>query len=210
MFSSVTGEPVDGAVITLINLDTGSEATVFGVDGFSSFPSEVTSGETVTDAGGLTYDIVDGQFRYPQLEPGRYAVRVDPPEGFRFASVIEPSTLSNLNNAFVITEASFGNEFTLLSEGPLRFDIPLDPESDLVVTKTADRSLAAVGDFVNYTVTVENIGQAPSPIVLHDTLPIGFRYVPGTSRILFDTIHCLLYTSPSPRDKRQSRMPSSA
>ena len=25
-----------------------------------------------------------------------------------------------------------------------------------------------------------------------------------------DTIGCLLYTSPSPRDKRQSRMPSSA
>ena len=24
------------------------------------------------------------------------------------------------------------------------------------------------------------------------------------------SIHCLLYTSPSPRDKRQSRMPSSA
>ena len=25
-----------------------------------------------------------------------------------------------------------------------------------------------------------------------------------------DIVHCLLYTSPSPRDKRQSRMPSSA
>ena len=25
-----------------------------------------------------------------------------------------------------------------------------------------------------------------------------------------ETYHCLLYTSPSPRDKRQSRMPSSA
>ena len=188
VFSSVTGEPVDGAVITLINLDTGAEATVFGVDGFSAFPSEVISGEGVTDAGGLAYEVEDGQFRYPLLESGRYAVRVDPPEGFRFASVIEPSTLSNLNNAFVITEASFGNEFTLLSEGPLRFDIPLDPESDLVVTKTADRSLAGIGDFVNYTVTVENIGQAPSPIVLHDTLPLGFRYVPGTSRILLDSI----------------------
>ena len=27
---------------------------------------------------------------------------------------------------------------------------------------------------------------------------------------LFDQMSCLLYTSPSPRDKRQSRMPSSA
>ena len=32
--------------------------------------------------------------------------------------------------------------------------------------------------------------------------------MPGTIRIVVMT--CLLYTSPSPRDKRQSRMPSSA
>ena len=36
-------------------------------------------------------------------------------------------------------------------------------------------------------------------------LPMGFCY-PGTGR----SGDCLLYTSPSPRDKRQSRMPSSA
>ena len=28
--------------------------------------------------------------------------------------------------------------------------------------------------------------------------------------VMKESIHCLLYTSPSPRDKRQSRMPSSA
>ena len=33
-------------------------------------------------------------------------------------------------------------------------------------------------------------------------------YVPGTKYC--KTWDCLLYTSPSPRDKRQSRMPSSA
>ena len=35
----------------------------------------------------------------------------------------------------------------------------------------------------------------------------------STNRVVFDgdgTTTCLLYTSPSPRDKRQSRMPSSA
>ena len=36
----------------------------------------------------------------------------------------------------------------------------------------------------------------------------GRRTIP---QIFFDDYHvCLLYTSPSPRDKRQSRMPSSA
>ena len=33
---------------------------------------------------------------------------------------------------------------------------------------------------------------------------------PDTSRMFMDPFTCLLYTSPSPRDKRQSRMPSSA
>ena len=32
----------------------------------------------------------------------------------------------------------------------------------------------------------------------------------GSSKILKKMNRCLLYTSPSPRDKRQSRMPSSA
>ena len=32
----------------------------------------------------------------------------------------------------------------------------------------------------------------------------------GVTYIYYQFISCLLYTSPSPRDKRQSRMPSSA
>ena len=40
----------------------------------------------------------------------------------------------------------------------------------------------------------------------------GTKYHPGRNvkRGNDDTLFCLLYTSPSPRDKRQSRMPSSA
>ena len=37
------------------------------------------------------------------------------------------------------------------------------------------------------------------------------RHSSGRHQIVFDgNMACLLYTSPSPRDKRQSRMPSSA
>ena len=39
--------------------------------------------------------------------------------------------------------------------------------------------------------------------------PYGVKSKPELENIIKDTI-CLLYTSPSPRDKRQSRMPSSA
>ena len=189
VFSSVTGNPVDGAVVTLINLDTGAEAVVHGVDGFSSFPPEVISGETVIDSGGLAYEIDEGQFRYPVVGAGRYTVRVEPPEGYRFASIVDSSTLANLNgSAFVITPGSFGQEIIINSEGPLRFDIPLDPETDLVVNKVADRTFGDIGDFVNYTVTIDNRGEAAAPVLLHDTLPVGFRYVQGTSRTALDFI----------------------
>ena len=189
VFSSVTGNPVDGAVVTLINLDTGAEAVVHGVDGFSSFPPEVISGETVIDSGGLAYEIDEGQFRYPVVGAGRYTVRVEPPEGYRFASIVDSSTLANLKgSAFVITPGSFGQEIIINSEGPLRFDIPLDPETDLVVNKVADRTFGDIGDFVNYTVTIDNRGEAAAPVLLHDTLPVGFRYVQGTSRTALDFI----------------------
>ena len=39
---------------------------------------------------------------------------------------------------------------------------------------------------------------------------IGNGVIAGTGFDITDFKHCLLYTSPSPRDKRQSRMPSSA
>ena len=40
-----------------------------------------------------------------------------------------------------------------------------------------------------------------------DQVSIGRK---GISRLEVSPYNCLLYTSPSPRDKRQSRMPSSA
>jgi len=191
VFSSVTGELVDGAQITLINLDTGAEATVFGVDGFSTFPSDVVSGENVTDSSNLVYENSDGEFRYPLLDAGNYAVRVDPPEGYTFSSVVEPEQLLNVGGnsskpgvgGYVILPASFGEAITLDAVGTLRFDIPLDPISDIIVTKTADRTFGDVGDYINYSVTIENRGTATVPAILHDTLPLGFRYVAGTSQI---------------------------
>ena len=55
VFSSVDGERIDDAVVTLINVETGTRATVYGVDGFSTFPGQVTSGDDTTDGAGLVY-----------------------------------------------------------------------------------------------------------------------------------------------------------
>ena len=185
VFSSVTGEEIAGAVITLRNVDTGQEATVLGVDGFSAFPAEVTSGGDVTDASGLFYDNEGGEFRFPQLEPGTYVIDVEPPEGFVFASSLSSETILGEKSEFgyVLGPGSFGQPFTIEAAGPLLFDIPLDPLGDLVVVKEADRTFGDVGDYINYTVTVQNVGTSASVGRLHDTLPVGFRYVPGTTRI---------------------------
>ena len=80
------------------------------------------------------------------------------------------------------------------------------------------------GDTLRYAITVYNQGNVPATnIEITDYLPAGLVFDAslnptwtGTSPVIMtlltDTLFntCLLYTSPSPRDKRQSRMPSSA
>ncbi len=185
VFSSADGSRIDDAIITLINVETGTRASVFGVDGFSTFPANVTSGENAVDSAGLVYENELGEFNFPVVEPGSYRIEVEPPEGFTFASLVPQNDLYEIGaqEGFVITPASMGDVFTVTEEGPLRFDIPLDPDSNFVLTKTADRETADVGDYINYTVTIQNTGDTAASVDLFDTLPIGFRYVPGTTRI---------------------------
>ena len=185
VFSSASGEPVSGAVVTLLNLDTGERAAVSGVDGLGVYPGEVVSGDDVTDSAGLFYDNEPGEFRFPFLQPGRYVIEVVPPEGFTFASVATPEQISAVSggHAYTVTPGSYGQAFTLDAPGPLRFDVPLDPVSEIVVDKRVDRASGDVGDYVNYTVTITNTGAATTRAELFDTLPVGFRYVPGTSRL---------------------------
>ena len=75
-----------------------------------------------------------------------------------------------------------------------RAPINIDQESDLL-SDVEDKSIMWMshGDSIN-------------------CLPDGFNKIAHTENTLHAAISndCLLYTSPSPRDKRQSRMPSSA
>ena len=182
VFDSVTGEPVNGAVVTVVNADTGQPALVYGVDGFSNFPTEVTSGLDAEDAAGLIYAAEDGEFTFPMLPPGNYRLEVEAPEGYSYASSFDPSDIVTNGGAFTLLAGSFGDIFTLTEETTFRFDVPLDPQTDFLLTKVADRQFGDVGDFVNYTVTVQNAGVRSAPVQLFDTLPLGFRYLNGTSR----------------------------
>ena len=73
------------------------------------------------------------------------------------------------------------------------------------------KALAAEGFRV---LAVDRIGYGKSS---KPVIPYNFNFVASNMKALLDeldinevAIVCLLYTSPSPRDKRQSRMPSSA
>jgi len=185
VFNGITGDYVDGARVTLIDVATGQPADVYGIDGVSVYPNSVLSGQNVTDASGLVYDIRPGEFRFPLAPLGEYFVRVEPPEGFSFASSLTAADFTNLTNApFVIeTDASYGRNFTLNGSGPLNFDIPLDAETDFVIAKSSEIRTGDVGDFIPYTITIENRGQAGAPVVMVDTLPQGFKYVGGSSTL---------------------------
>jgi len=187
VFDSVTGIPVSGAELTIVDLGSGLPASVLGVDGFSEYPSEIISGEEAEDTAGLVYAMDPGMFAFPNLQPGQYAIEVIPPAGYTFASTLTPDLINDLTGAaYFIIDASYGEAYNVDDLSALRFDIPLDPQSELAVTKVADRSYADVGDYINYTVSVQNLGGSPVPLNLRDTLPRGFRYVGDTSRV--DTI----------------------
>lgn len=183
VFDSLTGALLDGAIVTIINDATGLPASVFGIDGVSAFPSTVVTGSTVTDAGGLQYDLETGQFLFPVLAPGTYRLLVTPPSGYSGPSSVQPPAFDALSNApFTIIPGSYGQPFALTGPGALEFDYPLDPSTDVVLTKTAGASTASAGDFVRYQLTIENRGATATPARVVDTLPPGFRFQRGSAR----------------------------
>lgn len=189
LFDSLTGERINGATVTIVDALTGQPAPVFGIDGFSEYPSTVVTGSVVTDESGLQYPLEDGGFLFPLMFPGEYRLIIDPPDGYAFPSAASEEEIAALpNGPFAIIAGSFGNTFTVEATGPLNFDVPLDPAGDLVITKQAGISTTSVGDYVGYTINIQNRDDVPARVRIEDSLPEGFRYQPGTARLDGTTI----------------------
>ncbi len=188
VFNSATGQPVDGASVTLVNTATGSPATVYGDDGVATFPSTLTTGGTAVDSSGKVYSLTPGGYRFPFISPGHYRLDVLPPSGYRSPSNVATAVLQALSGGpFAIAEPGSRSEEFVVNAGPaIRIDIPTDPAStQLYLIKSAGKASAAIGDFVPYALTVENINKsaAAAGVTIIDRLPVGFRYRKGSVRL---------------------------
>ncbi|MGE0581423.1 MAG: hypothetical protein AB7P31_04725 [Steroidobacteraceae bacterium] len=185
VFDSRTGAAVNGARVRLVTAG-GAPATVVGDDGVSAYPSEMVTGQPVTDAGGTVYNFAAGVFRFPLVATGNYRLEVVPPVGHAFPSNATDAEIQALPGApYAIGPGSYGRDFAVPGPTPSNVDVPLDPSgSALFVQKATTTTIAAAGDFVQYTVSVRNVGTtgAFTGVQLVDRLPPGVRYRPGSTR----------------------------
>ncbi|MXO90004.1 TonB-dependent receptor [Pontixanthobacter aquaemixtae] len=161
VFDSETGEPVTGAIVTLVDATTGLPATVFAEDGTTPWPSTVIAGQPITDGNGNVYPMGPGEYWFPLTALGDYRLEVQPPAPYTAPSEATPEELATLERPgggqFVINDGSYGGIFSLVDPTPVQIDIPLDrPAIAVDLTKTASRDRVQPGDVVFYTVTARN------------------------------------------------------
>ncbi|VAW89875.1 hypothetical protein MNBD_GAMMA18-778, partial [hydrothermal vent metagenome] len=185
VFDSATGQRLNGYRVEMIDIDTGLPAIVYGDDGTSRYPAAMTTGATVTDSSGRTYDHGEGNYRFPFAAAGNYKLVVTLPSGAQYAWPSNKSTelLYNLNiSNLTITLGSRGEVFPLLPGPPLHIDIPLDPlTTPMYLQRSASKTSAAPGDFVHYKMSLENTTAVLlNDVVLTETLPQGFRLETGS------------------------------
>jgi uncharacterized repeat protein (TIGR01451 family) len=191
VFDSVTGAPVGGATVTLINTATGLPATAYCDDGVTVLPQPLTSGSpTLCDA-----TMVAGGFRFPQVAAGSYQITVTLPAGHSFPSSVAAASLpaavgippvapAILGSPAPVPGGSYGGVFSLW--GPaLKVDIPVDPAATTVtIQKTSDKTVVSSGDFAPYTLAINNNSAAPlAGLQVADRVPPGFRYQKGSARL---------------------------
>ena len=190
VFDSTTGNPIDGAEVTLIDVSTGNPALVHGNDGKSIYPSKVVTGSTMVDSGGTRYVMGSGRFQFPRINPGDYKLQVAVPVGHSAPSKVSADDIRKRfgTDTFVITAGSYSDKFTVLPGPALVIDIPVDPSSasntSVTIKKTAGKSEVSAGDFLPYTLNIRNNNTyALTSVHVKDRLPPGFRYQKGSARI---------------------------
>ena len=190
VFDSEDAAPIDGARVSLVDAVTGQPARVFADDGVTTWPSTIITGSVITDGAGRTWQMPEGEYRFPLAPLGMYRIVVVPPDPYTAPSALTPKNFAGLKRPdggdLVILPASYGESLALSSPAPVRVDIPVDrPPVAVSLSKVASRQVAQPGDAVFYTVTVRNTdtGRAKRGVVLSDTPAASLRLRAGTIRI---------------------------
>ncbi len=174
VFDSKSNVPVGDATVTLLlasgNACTTTPATVTQMVNGAIEPASST---VKTDS--------TGAYHFPLVAPGNYCVSVAPPPGYAFPSTVAVSDLPAARRIVSIgptAGGSYGGVFAVATAtGPVTLDVPLDTHAitGLFVQKTASKTRAEVGDFVDYTIVVaDRTGEAlPAGGALTDRLRGG-------------------------------------
>ena len=187
VFDSTTGQPINGATITLVHIGNSQGARVY--DQFNGdWPSTVVSGAPVVSSGSSrNTPMGDGEFQFPRVLNGQYEFRVIPPVGYRYPSQQSQTQLQQFGDiANQVVTGSRGEKFSIADAlGAVLLNIPLDPfNGRFSVQKKVDQSTVSVGDELVYTIVAQNNDPLYSlaNVILKDTLPPGFRYQQGSAK----------------------------
>ncbi|HEX6592749.1 MAG TPA: OmpA family protein [Moraxellaceae bacterium] len=184
VFDAVTGTPIDGAVVRIVNAASGSDAMVYRDDGVTPHPATMITGTSVPGSPAVPA----GAFRFPLVAPGNYRFEVTVPSGYTVPSVILPACAAPpCANPFgrMIVAGSHLQTFVVVPGPALNIDIPADPTSaDLIIQKTVSQTQASAGDFLQYRLSVQNRSvDATNSTLVTDVLPTGMRYQAGSLRV---------------------------
>jgi uncharacterized repeat protein (TIGR01451 family) len=206
IYDSITRKPLAGARVKIVyegpgvfNPATqtlaGSDTELTGVNGLYQFffinnpPAGVYRLEVTPPAGYLPPQAVQGGVATAQglLAPGVGNTLVQPQS-------LAPAVGVNGATPVVGLAGGAGTQYFLRFQfnfpGAIEVSnnhIPLDPifgSGALLVSKVGDKTVAELGDSVQYTIRIRNTTVSPiANIKLNDLLPAGFRYILGTARV---------------------------
>lgn len=181
-----TGEVINGIEVSLFESDGITPAAILSDEG-GIFPSTITTGSTISvigaDSNTYTYAFPNGGFAFPVLAGGDYIVKIAESPYHEFP-IPDTKFLDEIpQGPFNFDEE--GSRGRLFTTGiTFQMDLPLEPKDNTVLlTKTANKSQAGIGDLVQYNIKLQNSEVPGTNVTISDTLPRGFRYVKDSAQI---------------------------
>ena len=182
VFDSTTGAPINGISVTIIDTSTGQPARVYGNDLTAVYPSTVVTGSTVTDSAGATYNLSQGEYRFPFVDIGTYRFEITTPGAYAFPTEVDLATLQGLSGGpFMLGKGARLEPFDVVPGPPIQIDLPGDRRELVDVKRFGSADEAEVGEFVEYT--VEITATETGLIDIRDTLPAGIDIEDKTLRV---------------------------